>query len=152
MAVKLVHTCKVVFYSKAVEGIQFISPEKPRSLQFIPTSYSVDITCNLFNYRKCILILTPQFFEVLHPFQYIVSNTLSTWMHTQKEKKHPFYGNTCISFYLSKTLYCIFCIGMQVEIKLCVYGTKSNTINLILINLLFAKEQYKENSNCQILT
>lgn len=27
------------------------------------------------------LTLTPQFFEVLHPSQYKVSDILSTWMH-----------------------------------------------------------------------
>lgn len=36
----------------------------------------------LFGYMKHILILTPQFSEVLHPFQYKVSDILSTWMHT----------------------------------------------------------------------
>ena len=53
-----------------------------RGAYFTSTSYSVDILCDLFNYMKHILILTPQFSEVLHPFQYKVSDILSTWMHT----------------------------------------------------------------------
>lgn len=136
MAIKLVHTCKVVSTVCCGRHSVYQSRKAKRNLlQLIPTSYSVDILCNVFNYRKCVLILTPQFFEVLHPFQYKVSNTLSTWRHTQTKKKHQLYRNTCMSFYLSKTLsFGFFFLHQgQVEIKLCVYGNKSNTIHLILI-------------------
>lgn len=78
IGVKLAHTCKV----KLLQAFSLQSKSQQIGWSFIPTSYSVHIICNLFNYMKCILILTPQFFEVLHPFQYKVSDILSTWMHT----------------------------------------------------------------------
>lgn len=79
IAVKLAHTQKV----KLLEAFSLpVKIGQGRGAYFIPTSYSVDIICNLFGYMKHILILTPQFSEVLHPFQYKVSDILSTWMHT----------------------------------------------------------------------
>lgn len=71
------------FYSYVAEVIQFTSQKQAKE-----KVYSLDLSvilagmCNSFNYIKCTLILTPQFFEVLHPFQYKASDILSTWMHT----------------------------------------------------------------------
>lgn len=85
-------------------------------------------------------VLTPRFSGVPRPFQYKASGTLSTWMHTWREKQHQFCRNTSSR----KSLYYSFCIGCGY-----VYHSKSNTIHEPNFNLLLTKEKYKENSTAR---